>query len=191
MAEFSKSKFDKVYIKDLTDGSMKEISGTFSWSDHEWKIETEATKFPKCDKEVYLPSSAQVTFTLNDVNFTKEIYKTVYGSDPYQMSVVDWLGTGTSSNARDNMDRAKDLGKVVPGLQELVKYPCDCISPVAGSVWEAIIHLNDSHSSPKQRWDANLGTYEIDNRVWIREDIADWLDSLSVDLRVQNDKKED
>jgi hypothetical protein len=138
---------------------------------------------PKSSKGGYvMGGKVSMEITFNDVS--PDILKILMGHNPYPITVVAGLGPGTETGLRDNIDRAKDLGKVVPGLQEWVKYPCDCTSPVAGSVWETIIHLNDSH---------NAGRVAACGRglAWTREEIADWMDTLDIDLRVQNDKKED
>lgn len=42
----------------------------------------------------------------------------------------------------------------------LVSWPCSCYSGLAGTVYNAIHHLNDRH-------------------LWARERIADWVESLS------------
>jgi hypothetical protein len=126
--------------------------------------------------------SMEITFD----SVSSDLLKILTGSNHYPVTAVDGLGSGTETELRDNIDRAKDLGKVVPGLQEKVKRPCDCV--VAGrveSVWNVIIHLNDQHST------ARVMAAEDYKTVWTREDIADWLDSLDIDLRVQNDKEED
>lgn len=60
----------------------------------------------------------------------------------------------------------RDLECRLPGYADLVSFPCDC--PVAGTnfkcpVPRVIVHLNDRCG-------------------WTREAIADWLDTLDVDL---------
>lgn len=72
------------------------------------------------------------------------------------------------------------LNKICPGLAEMVKWPCGCKeltlidalehNVVQSSVQDAIIHLNDS------------ATHEDGRGEWTREEIADWLESLDVDL---------
>jgi hypothetical protein len=69
-----------------------------------------------------------------------------------------------SSNPRRRIEQA------CPGLEENVQPPCDCyIEFYQDAVLSAVImHLNDKHA-------------------WTREKIADWLDSLDVDLTVNLD----
>lgn len=65
-------------------------------------------------------------------------------------------------------DRIPLLEEHCRGLHNIVEYPCDCLHREEGranSLDVVIIHLND-----------------IEN--WSREDIADWLESLDIDLSV-------
>lgn len=56
------------------------------------------------------------------------------------------------------------LAKSLPGVNELVAYPCGCInSSRHDSLMSVIIHLNDKHVE------------------WDRNRIADWIESLDVD----------
>lgn len=64
------------------------------------------------------------------------------------------------------------LKSVMPGLNQKVPYPCGC--KPEGTVWGIIQHLNDHHHPV-------LGTI---TPGWTREQIAQWTESLSVDLTV-------
>lgn len=62
--------------------------------------------------------------------------------------------------------KAKSLVKMIPGMRgETVACPQDRCSSNYG-IMDAVMHLNDRHK-------------------WKREDIADWLDTLDADLRLQ------
>lgn len=56
----------------------------------------------------------------------------------------------------------RGLLDVLPNLEGTVAYPCECRGP--GALRDAIVHLNDSHR-------------------WTREQVADWLETLDLDLR--------
>lgn len=57
------------------------------------------------------------------------------------------------------------LRSVMPGIDAMVRLPCTCgDNGIPSTVHDAVVHLNDGER-------------------WTREQIADWLDSLSVDLR--------
>jgi len=66
------------------------------------------------------------------------------------------------------------LTRLIPGLDERAASPCDCPYPEGNtfSIRENIIHLNDTHHPDREGAD-----------VWTRERIADWLETLDVDLR--------
>lgn len=59
----------------------------------------------------------------------------------------------------------KELKSKCPGLRQVVKMPCSCHSNKSSMLESLLIHLNDT-----------VG--------WTREEIADWLDSLDIDLEV-------
>jgi len=69
--------------------------------------------------------------------------------------------------------RLSSLATHLPGVKEIVKYPCDCYSqtPVKHDLMEVIMHLNDADK-------------------WTRESIADWLDTLEIDLSFKPLEKE-
>lgn len=60
-----------------------------------------------------------------------------------------------------------EASKSLPGVLEVAKFPCECYDgetkPVTGQIRNIIMHLNDVHK-------------------WKRESIADWLETLDVDL---------
>lgn len=66
------------------------------------------------------------------------------------------------------------LAEAIPGFADArAECPCSCYSlaPTKSTLANCIVHLNDSHE-------------------WTRERIADWLDTLDLDLSFQTDKKE-
>lgn len=57
------------------------------------------------------------------------------------------------------------LAKALPGVNEIVAYPCNCVtSRRSDSLMDVVIHLNDKHTD------------------WDRNKIADWLESLDIDM---------
>lgn len=66
------------------------------------------------------------------------------------------------------------LRKICPAVLSMVKLPCKCAQPL--NVESAIIHLND------------VSIHRGELQKWSREDIADWLESLDVDLTLQGEK---
>jgi hypothetical protein len=72
-------------------------------------------------------------------------------------------------------DQFSKLANDLPGVREHVSLPCECVNkPVFSrkvTLRNAIIHLND-----KDRW--------------TRDQIADWLESLDIDLRFKPTKEE-
>lgn len=93
-----------------------------------------------------------------------------------------WLNEpATVSGDTSHHRRASQLKVMAPGLQAVVQKPCSCNSPgmnLTDSVWQTIQHLNDTHH-PANGCDDK----------WSRERIADWLDTLDVDLTVDPDRK--
>lgn len=77
---------------------------------------------------------------------------------------------------------ARRMLRVMPGLNELVDFPCGCL--VLGvvrraSVWGAIQHLNDDHHPDRYRDGEN-----VDDLAWSRERIAQWTEELPFDLTI-------
>lgn len=83
-------------------------------------------------------------------------------------------GMGNSGNLMKN---------ICPGLTEIVNLPCGCQSilgaPLKNTVENVIIHLNDK--------DEHMGV----KKEWSREEIADWLESLDVDLSLRDNSSND
>jgi hypothetical protein len=72
----------------------------------------------------------------------------------------------------DYADSGVLMKKICPGLMEFVKYPCGCKE--TDTIQRIIIHLNDQ------------GYHKNDSGEWTREEIADWLESLDVDLSLRD-----
>ncbi len=84
------------------------------------------------------------------------------------VGVVNSSGAATTDG---NYDRAWHLRQKIPGMLASVSHPAtenSCISKHHRTVWEMVMHLNDHHH-------------------WTREAIADWIDTLDVDLTVHDD----
>jgi hypothetical protein len=86
------------------------------------------------------------------------------------------LATGGHMGGDDYGDSAVLLREICPGLNEKVKYPCGCKMGLSTSntIQAIIIHLNDK------------GYHENGSGEWSREEIADWLESLDVDLSLRD-----
>lgn len=72
---------------------------------------------------------------------------------------------------------ARNLRRVMPGLDTEVTWPCD--HDGSGIVWGAIQHLNDAHHPESGSPD-----------VWTRERIADWTETLPFDLSIDPEAAE-
>ena len=72
---------------------------------------------------------------------------------------------------------ARNLRRVIPGLDHVVEWPCD--HKQAGILWGAIQHLNDAHHPESGSPD-----------VWTRERIADWTEALPFDLTIDPEAAE-
>lgn len=83
--------------------------------------------------------------------------------------------------------RAKKLRELIPDINTGVRYPCSCAEVDDGedtpSVWYVIQHLNDAHN-PK-----GFGISGPPEDPWSRERIADWLESLDLNLNITPNKE--
>lgn len=74
---------------------------------------------------------------------------------------------------------ATTMEELVPALSKTVRCPCKCSDEdMETSLQHVIIHLNDTHHPKKV-------TRLAINDPWSRERIADWLESLDVDLQIK------
>ena len=87
------------------------------------------------------------------------------------------LFTGDSTSSHDNRTRAAKLRTMIPDAGVLLDAPCGC--KTRKTVWMMVQHLNDLH---------NPNDYTVEH--WSRERIADWLETLDLDLRVQDAPKD-
>jgi hypothetical protein len=94
------------------------------------------------------------TFTLDVSHFLNECEKLV--------SFADALAPPLDPKGLPEVSDVVALRQAFPGVTEAARHPCDC-PPFHSEIWSAIQHLNDVHH-------------------WTREAIADWLDTLDVDL---------
>jgi hypothetical protein len=79
----------------------------------------------------------------------------------------EYFGTMTSAGSRTEQETLK---KMLPGLSQNVNCPVDHGEAWRDSLWYVIQHLNDRHR-------------------WPRESIADWLESLDIDLTFPEPEK--
>lgn len=119
-------------------------------------------------------SSEQVTVEITFSTVDPELLKALYGDWSEQKPDEEIVAE------ENNRMRAFQLKQRAPGLDELVSRPCatEC-GFLRVAVWDTIIHLNDIHGQENSQH----------RTVWTREDIADWLDTLDIDLRVHNKKE--
>lgn len=111
-------------------------------------------------------------------------YRRVVGSYIYRLVGVqhaDHLAEGWVLPQVEGYERlAGELMRVMPGLSQITAYPCSCNDTerkttrlVRDRVKNVIIHLNDAHHPDTKRDD-----------VWDRERIAQWTETLDIDLTV-------
>ena len=77
-----------------------------------------------------------------------------------------------------NLRRAEKLQAKIPALNEVLPYPCLCKNTAPRRLSGLIQHLNDAHH-PVRTTNPALGD------PWTRERIADWLDTLGLDLTIK------
>lgn len=75
-------------------------------------------------------------------------------------------------------DSGTKLKQICPALKELVTSPCAC-GHGTDYLENVIIHLNDSPGH---------GILKTDKPAWTREEIADWLETLDVDIEFKENK---
>ncbi len=112
-------------------------------------------------KAVWVLTQEEVSPYTTGFNFpVYEKKSPFYGDAEYLKKIAKWKYYGGPGAELSYNKRLSEVNKL-PGLREVVKHPVD------GRMLEletAIINLNDSHQ-------------------WTREQIADWLETLDVDLR--------
>ena len=121
------------------------------------------------DSDLY-QSALEYFPKLTDTNETMWVWdeKTNSYISKYDVAYVE---TGASSASWDNTTLSTHgivavLTSLFPMIDKIIEFPCSCGSKVPeykDTIHDIIIHLNDKHK-------------------WSREKIADWLDSLDVDL---------
>lgn len=83
--------------------------------------------------------------------------------------------SGKAISHHTSQQNFSSLAKQLPGVNEIINYPCDCFSYLelkpTGTLLAVIIHLNDEDK-------------------WARESVADWLDTLEIDLSFKTPEKE-
>jgi hypothetical protein len=97
-------------------------------------------------------------------------------------AVAEKAAKKAAENA-ENEARARRLAELIPDARAVVDLPCNCRVtaigegevPVRKQIWHAIQHLNDLHLPGRGDGIAD---------PWTRERIAEWLETLDLDLRV-------
>lgn len=94
-------------------------------------------------------------------------------------AVGGWVKGPHIATFNDMSDSGRLMRSICPGLSERVKLPCGCLNelktePVVTHLDRAIIHLNDftEHNGVEKEW--------------TRDEIADWLESLDIDLSLKD-----
>lgn len=128
------------------------------------------------------PTDVQVRISVDELEICYESmgyhsYK-LLGVQHYKHIKEGWINPGNEGHER----LAGELIRVMPGLKATVQYPCGCSrgpKGATGAVQRIIIHLNDAHH-PTQ------GDQKHD--PWDRERIAQWTETLDVDLTVDTSR---
>lgn len=99
------------------------------------------------------------------------------GVQHYKHLKEGWIDMGNEGHER----LAGELIRVMPGLKKRVPWPCACPPSASdrATVERIIIHLNDTHHP-------TLGGKSSD--PWDRERIAQWTETLDVDLTVDTSR---
>jgi len=105
------------------------------------------------------------------------------GSKLYEIEQTQYQNSGYLET-EGYSDSGRLMHSICPGLKEKVKLPCGCLNELKTETLvthldRAIIHLND---------------FTIHNGVkkeWTREEIADWLESLDVDLTLRDNSSKE
>lgn len=122
-----------------------------------------------------------------NTNIDSPIMKSFYAETGYDTGL--WLSEnefkgGETFAAQPYLGNSGTLMKsICPALNEIVKLPCGCLDenhmPLKNRLEKVIIHLNDR--------DEHMGV----KKEWSREEIADWLESLDVDLTLRDNSTND
>lgn len=83
------------------------------------------------------------------------------------------ISTGTN----DYSDSGTMMVGLFPNIKNQTKYPCECPNDKTSSVYNIIIHLNDTPKS------------NLHGKEWTREEIADWLESLDFKIEAKENAK--
>ena len=146
----------------------------------------------KLQEYVFDPYTIQeLMHTAHDLISAKDNKMTLYSSAPYHKFSPKYYSSGESKYTWDYFattppvevnawsegnQEFSQASRNLPGVNTIVKYPCNCPGPDVlipkygainlskpypkkGKIWGIVQHLNDSHK-------------------WTREKIADWLDEL-------------
>jgi hypothetical protein len=152
---------------------------TFNYTTDSYKFLTESDKLDKLMRTWKYPVEARPSLVKSGLWL--DVPKSNYLSE---WMAKDKFATGGLVSAPLGESQLGDSGRLMysicPALGEHVKYPCGCKSVMglgvakSGSLQSAIIHLNDAD------------THEGINKEWTREEIADWLESLDLDLSLKD-----
>lgn len=111
-----------------------------------------------------------------------EIVQQIEADHAKAQEIAEAAAKKAAENA-ENEARARRLAELIPDAHAVVDLPCNCRItavgegevPVRKKIWNAIQHLNDVHLP---------GPGDETGDPWTRERIAEWLETLDLDLRV-------
>lgn len=126
---------------------------------------------------------AQLLISAKQVEVVAEKLDGWVKGDWEQAEAVAKKAAKKAAENAENEARARRLAELIPDAHAVVDLPCTCRVtaigegevPVRKQIWYAIQHLNDNHLP---------GRGDGISDPWTRERIAEWLETLDLDLRV-------
>jgi hypothetical protein len=91
-----------------------------------------------------------------------------------------WLLQGWEPAGEDYSLMATRLQRVIPDAFAPISSPCTCKDRSKTALWAVIQHLNDAHHPDSAK--------DEPEEAWSRERIADWLETLDLDLAVDPER---
>lgn len=97
-----------------------------------------------------------------------------------------WVLSGWKQAKAPYAAQAHHLYALIPDAGRILASPCGCKTWRKVPVWSAIQHLNDYHH-PDYRM-AGTAVKGESRSIWTRERIADWLETLDLDLSIDPER---
>lgn len=106
----------------------------------------------------------------------------------FEFATGGWIGANPSNpppKGSGYSDSGRLLKEKFPGINTVVKHPCKCDN-ADDTIHNVIMHLNDCSGHGKSK--KNLKLQEIwEEPAWTREQIADWTETLDVNLELKEE----